>query len=253
VKGLEDIMHEPDGFKLLADRMDQIDMTKSFLNTVMIDADQESLTKLSSPVGGLSELVDKLIQVFSAVSEYPVTLLMGESPAGLNATGASDIRLYYDSIHAKQETKLQSPLETLCKWIQLCKAGEFHGTELESWKVVFQPLYEMSETEVVNNKKTTAETDKIYTEMGALYETEVRRSRFGGDAYSHETVLDEALTSAMDTKIDQEVDEIKNPPADVDIGLNEENVDLDKKEKSFSSSGDKKSFLSGQEDKTKED
>ena len=121
IKNLSDLLVDPNGPKMISDRLNQIDMSKSFLNTVLIDADQESFTKLSSTVVGLEGLINKLIQAVASVTEYPVTLLMGESPAGLNATGASDIRLHYDSIHAKQETKLQSPLEILCRWI--CRGG----------------------------------------------------------------------------------------------------------------------------------
>lgn len=212
IKNLTDLLADPEGPKMISDRLNQIDMSKSFLNTVLIDADQESFTKLSSTVAGLEGLIDKLIQSVASVTEYPVTLLMGESPAGLNATGKSDILLYYDSIHAKQETKLQSQLETLCKWIQLCQLGDFRGIELDQWKIVFNPLYEPSETEIVTNRKTVAETDKIYYDMGALYETEIRDSRFGGETYSIDTDLDETLSSALEDKSTQEAKDIKNPP-----------------------------------------
>ena len=48
----------------------------------------------------------------------------------------------------------------------------------------------MTETETAAYRKTIAETDQIYISNGVLDPAEVAASRFGGDMYSPETVID---------------------------------------------------------------
>lgn len=184
------------GEKDIQKRLAQIDMSKSLISSILLDADGEKYERISSTVSGLGDLFDRLINALSAVSEIPVTLLMGQSPAGLKATGDSDIRFFYDSISSKQETKLQEPLERLVKWIQLCKDYEFRGKELDSWKIQFNPLWMPTSKEQAETRKTVAEADKIYVELGVVDETEIRVSRFSGE-YKIDTVLDEKLTNSM--------------------------------------------------------
>ena len=46
---------------------------------------------------GVTEVMDRMINMVAAVSGIPVTVLMGQAPAGLNATTSeSDIRSWYD-------------------------------------------------------------------------------------------------------------------------------------------------------------
>ena len=48
---------------------------------------------------------------------------------------------------------------------------------------------EMTETEIVTNRKLQAETDAVYITNGVLTPDEVAISRFGGDNYSLDTKL----------------------------------------------------------------
>src|SRR5580704_6823310 len=44
----------------------------------------------------------------------PVSLLMGQAPAGMNATGESDTRFFYDQVRAEQEA-IKPKIEKLVK------------------------------------------------------------------------------------------------------------------------------------------
>lgn len=174
--------------KHITDRLNMIDMSKHIINSVLLDTD-ETYQKMASPVAGLEGLVNKLIQALSAATGIPVTLLMGESPAGLGATGASDIRFYYDTIASAQIVKLQPQLEKLCRYVMLSKESSFGGRELSNWKLKFKPLWQPTEKELADTRAVQASTDKAYIENGVLSPKEVRESRFGGDAYSYDTKL----------------------------------------------------------------
>ena len=52
-------------------------------------------------------MVRTFLQVAAGAADIPVTRLLGQSPAGLSATGDSDTRNYYDMIAARQELDLR--------------------------------------------------------------------------------------------------------------------------------------------------
>lgn len=189
VKGLQEMIASgQEG--LIKTRIEIFNLTKAVVNMILLD-EGETFEKKSSSVQGLPQIVDKFAQALSASTGIPTTILMGQSPAGLQATGASDIRNWYDKIHSQQEDKFYDGLVYLTEIIMLSKTGPFKGKELDSWDVVFVPLWQMTEEEKANIKKTQSETDKVYIENDVVSSDEIRESRFGGEVYSTETTIDE--------------------------------------------------------------
>ena len=45
-------------------------------------------------------MLDRFLQSVSGAADIPGTRLLGQSPAGMNATGESDLRNYYDRLQA---------------------------------------------------------------------------------------------------------------------------------------------------------
>lgn len=168
---------------LVKARLNLVEMSKHILNAVLLDTN-ETYDRVSSTVGGLEGLMDKLVQALSAASGIPVTILMGESPAGLNATGASDVRRYYDMVKGRQEERLQEPLEKLVRYTLLAL-----GKPTNEVQIVFKPLWQPTEGEIVMMRKTQADADAVYIDRNVLSADEVAASRFGGDKYSVDTKL----------------------------------------------------------------
>ena len=61
--------------------------------------------------------MDKVLQAFliicCAAADIPATRLLGREPTGMNSTGESDIRNYYDRLHADQKIRLTPALARL--------------------------------------------------------------------------------------------------------------------------------------------
>lgn len=172
---------------LVKKRLDLIDLSRHTIHTTLLD-EREKFEKHSSTVTGLPDLIDRFVQALSAATGIPVTLLMGQSPAGLNATGDSDIRNWYDKIAGEQEDKLAPMLEKLTRYMFLSKEL-FSGGEPEGWSIEFKPLWQLSEKEIADARYVQAQSDNLYITNGTLTPEEVAINRFGGDAYSYETVL----------------------------------------------------------------
>lgn len=189
---------------LVLTRIDLLSLGKSIINT-MILGDNESYEKESSSVAGLSDLIDRFMMWLSAVTNIPVTKLFGRSAGGLNSTGEGDDTNYTDWIAAKQESDLRLPIERLIEIIVAAKDFQAikGAKDIENTAFSFVPLKQMSESEQGELRKSQSETDKNYIESGVLDPEEVAASRFGGDSYSTDTVLDEeARASAKDEPLD---------------------------------------------------
>jgi uncharacterized protein len=191
IKGLANMLAS-DQDELVMRRLALLDMSRSVARAVPIDED-ESLERKATPVAGLPELLDRMGERLSVATDMPVSILMGRSPAGLNATGKSDIRIWYDKLKAEQEAMLRRPLTKVLRLTMLAKRGPTNGREPANWSFVFNPLWQMDEAETVKVRRDMAETDRIYIAEQVLSPSEVRSSRFQGDVWSMETQLDPAF------------------------------------------------------------
>lgn len=174
----------------LQTRAQAIAMGRSIANTTILDAEEEFERKTVS-VSGLAEVLSQFNLRLSAAAEMPVAMIMGDSPAGLNATGDSDHRWYYNRIKAKQKTHLRPRLKKIISLIM-----QADGKEAEKWDVEFNPLWLLTELEAATMRKTQAETDQIYITAQVVTPHEIAQSRFG-DGYSSKTVIDLELRDEM--------------------------------------------------------
>ena len=62
---------------------------------------------------GISEVYELFMLDISGAAEIPATRLFGRSPQGLNATGESDLKIYYEKIGQLQQTYLRPAMERL--------------------------------------------------------------------------------------------------------------------------------------------
>lgn len=188
IKGLAELIsHDKDD--IIKARIQAVELARSTIRAVLMDSEEEFERK-QTPVSGLAELLDRLATRLAACADMPVTLLMGQSPAGLNATGESDIRFFYDRISVVQELGIKPQLERLTYLLFRSLDGPTKGKEPNEWSVVFNPLWQPTEKEKAETRKIVAETDNIYFQMGALSPEEIALSHWSGDTYSPEIVVD---------------------------------------------------------------
>jgi phage-related protein (TIGR01555 family) len=189
MQGLAEALSEQDDATVI-NRLLAMDMCRSVARAIPIDAEGEDFMRAQTPMSGLAEAIDRLMLRVASAANMPATLLFGQSPAGLNATGESDIRFFYDQIKASQEFKLRDPIDIIIELLFAAKEGPTKGIEPANWSYEFNPLWQETDSQRATTRKTQAETDDIYIGNGTLDPDEVAQSRFGGDAYSTDTVLD---------------------------------------------------------------
>ena len=188
VKGLSDMIAGGEE-EVVSKRLDILDLSRSVLNTMLIDADGEQYTKHASSVAGLADLTDRHTQRLAAITNMPVTKLAGISPGGMNATGESDIRQWYDELKGQQEDKHVPFLQWLVDLSAGATRGPLAGTSPGELRVKANALWQRTDEEEAELRKKVAETDEIYLRNAVVDASEIALSRFGGDEWSMDTKL----------------------------------------------------------------
>ena len=103
---------------------------------------------------GLSDVYDRMMMDVAGAARTPVTKLFGRSPAGLNATGESDMQNYYDYIDGLRETELRGIIERLLPVMALSAWGEIP----EDMDIDFPPMQTPDSKEIaeITERKTNA-------------------------------------------------------------------------------------------------
>jgi phage-related protein (TIGR01555 family) len=98
--------------------------------------------------------------------KMPATKLFGRSPAGLNATGESDVRSWYDEVACYRTRQIKPGLGQL-----LAITDGIAPDAIE-----FEPLWQESDAEQAATFKTKIETYERLWSMGVASDAEIRKA-----------------------------------------------------------------------------
>ncbi|GJE77234.1 phage portal protein [Methylorubrum suomiense] len=87
----------PDGEARIVKRFQLANMLKAINNALLLGKD-EKYHQRTYQFGGLSDIHIRAMQEISGAADIPVTRLLGQAPAGLQSTGESDLRNYYETL-----------------------------------------------------------------------------------------------------------------------------------------------------------
>lgn len=150
-------------------RLQDTDMNRSIARMIAVDAESdEDFRRDSYSFNGIPQILELFMLRLSLAARIPVTILMGQSPAGMNATGESDIRWFYDTVQAFQKYTLKPKFELLVRYVMLSRKGPLKGKEPEQWAVCFPSPWQMNDFEQAEINKTRAETRKLLAEAEQL-------------------------------------------------------------------------------------
>ena len=166
----------------LQTRLLMMDFTRSVARAIVLDKEGEEFERTVASITGYPEMLDRFMMLLSAATEIPVTILMGRSAAGMNATGDNDFRTFYSKISSRQVHELEPRLQTLYRYISLAKDGPSNGVECD-FTFTFRSLWEPTLVERADINFTQAQADNLNIQAGVVTKEEVAISRFsdGGE------------------------------------------------------------------------
>jgi len=206
IDGLMDMIATGNEAKLQM-RMQTLDMRRSVGRSILLDAEREKFERVVTPMQGVNEVMIQTWQRVAASVPMPLVVLMGMSPAGLNATGASDIRLWYDNVGKYREHELAprmlSDLKVMSRLLGHSNADD--------WRITWPSLWKMTATDQADMYFKIAQADKIYLDEKVALPSEVALTRFAnGDEFNPGRI--QIDVQSRDEAMKLEIEKMKNPP-----------------------------------------
>lgn len=169
----------------IIERYSLANMSKGINGTLLLDKEEEYESK-SASLAGLTDILMAFMQIVSGAADIPVTRLLGQSPAGMNATGASDMKNYHDRIQSIQELEIQPAMVRLDECLE-------RSADVKDPDVYYQwaPLEQMSEKERADIFKLTADAARQLVGTGTGQEIIPREAV--SDALANRLVEDGVL------------------------------------------------------------
>lgn len=173
VKGLRSIIAA--GGKALdglIKQMEHIRLWQSNEGMTLMDSEDE-FEAHSYSFSGLDAVLLQFGQQLSGASQIPLVRLFGQSPAGMNATGESDLSNYYDNINQQQERRMRTGLGKLLKIVSLSALGKKLP---DSFNFDFASLWQMDDVQKadvatkITDAVCKAEDQGLITQKTALKE-----------------------------------------------------------------------------------
>jgi phage-related protein (TIGR01555 family) len=170
IPGLSSLLADPRSTQLLTSRFAYANTIKSNFNMVLLDGSGEDgavgerWEQKQLSFQNLTEIAQLYLQIASGAADIPITRLLGQSPAGMNSTGESDIRNYYDNLSSQQENSLSKTLARLDEVIIRSALGDRPKEIYYEWV----SLWGLSETERATNFKMKADAARAIAGSGGL-------------------------------------------------------------------------------------
>lgn len=185
---------------------------QSIEGVTMIDGEDEYESEHHGAFAGLSDILLQFGQQLSGALQIPLVRMFGQSPAGLNSTGESDIRTYYDHIKQQQVKTLKVGITKVYR-VLAASLGIYLP---DTFRLEFKPLWELRDDEKAGIAERIVGAIVQAQEAGLISQhTAMKELRQSGD-------ITGVFTNITDIDV-QNADRLINPPslteASIEYGL----------------------------------
>lgn len=164
-------MLQPGGATSLLTRAQLFNVGRDNRNLAIADKATEDFVQVNTPLSGLDALQAQSQEQMGAVCHMPLVILLGITPAGLNANSDGEIRVWYDYVAGYQSTNGTPLMRWILQLVQLSEFGEVD--EGLSWE--WNPLFELDDKELAEVRNKNAETDRTLVEIQSIQPEDVTK------------------------------------------------------------------------------
>jgi len=157
----------------LREYFEQIRLMKDVLHMLVIDG-ADSLESHERNLSGLDSMIDRFVDALVRSTPEPRSVLLGETPGGLNANADSEIRSWYDYVDSQRKKILNPALDRILQIhfaIRWNRTGEAVPTR---WTIEWDPLWQPTAAEAAETDLKVAQTAQIYLASGVMKSEEIR-------------------------------------------------------------------------------
>ena len=172
VPGLIEMLSTAEGSEKVFDRFSQGNVAKSVVNATLLDTAEE-WERQQITFSGMDAIMSMYLMIVSGAADIPATRLLGRSPDGMNATGDSDTRNYYDRLQSDQKVRIQPLLSRLDEVL----LRSVFGKRDEAIHYTWRPLWQMDEEQKAAVSLAKAQAHKIDVDNGLINPEVLREIR----------------------------------------------------------------------------
>lgn len=184
LQGLTDMLTDQDK-AVVDERMNLLSTGRNVAKTVFLeaangDAGGEEYGRTDVSFTGLPDVLRECTLTVCGAARIPYIVLMGDTPAGLNATGDSTLQQWYDTAE-EYRREVEPMLRTL-----------FAATKVTAdW--TWPPLWEPTAAQAADIRAKNASTDQIYWTLGVIQAKHILKSRIEDGSLGLQLELAQAL------------------------------------------------------------
>ncbi|MGB5811057.1 MAG: DUF1073 domain-containing protein [Polyangiales bacterium] len=139
VEGLMNLLAS-ENWEPLQDRFQLINTSKSNYQAIVLDKD-ETFERVAAQLQEAANVVEAAMLRVAGAAGMPATILFGRSPAGLNATGQSDLEVWHGAVAQEQSLVLAPAIRELYTFLLAQEGSPTGGVIPEGLKVTFPSLW----------------------------------------------------------------------------------------------------------------
>lgn len=166
-------------------------------NGMLVMDSEEEYTQKQMSFATLPEVLDRFSQFASGAADIPATRLLSQSPAGMNATGESDTRNYYDRISSMQSLKIQPAMYRLDE----CIIRSALGTRPKEVHFIWSSLWQISDKERGEIGHIAANTIKTLNDTALIPEDALSKAAVN-------MLVERSIMPGLDALIEDEFDAV---------------------------------------------
>lgn len=187
--------------------MQAISVIKSNFGMQLVNR-EDTIQNTQYKFEGLKDVYDSMCLDLSGASRIPVTKLFGRSPSGMNATGESDLRNYYDYVETLRERKLRPILERILPVILMSTWG-YIPDDLD---IQFPPLWAPTAKEIGEIARAKAEAIINAFQAGLMDQGAAMSElkKLSDETGMFDSITEEAIKAASGRSY-QDVTSLKDP------------------------------------------
>jgi phage-related protein (TIGR01555 family) len=191
IPGLTEIMDNPVSRNHLLERTGMVGIMKGINGTIVRDA-EETYEQKTMSFSGLDKIAGIFTESAAGAADIPITRLFGQSPGGMNSSGESDIRNYYDRIQAHQELEITPAIHILDECLIRSALGDRPVEIFYNWN----SLWQTTEKDRADIGKATADTIKTLADS-QLFNADVLSKA------SENLLIERAIMPGLETTINE--------------------------------------------------
>lgn len=155
----------------IIDRAELFSAMRDNQGTMLLDMETEEFFQHNTPLTTVDKLQAQSQEHMASVSSTPLSILLGITPTGLNASSEGEIRIFYDYVLGQQEAIFHDNLKKIIDVIQLSECGDIDP----DITFEFVSLWQMDDGAKAKIRKDDADAATAYLAMGAISSGEVRQ------------------------------------------------------------------------------